>query len=338
MAAQTGRKKKRTAPEGEGADTPRKKAVPKKRAAAKKKVAPKRATTAKKVADADSPPAPKKKSPARKKAGARKKKAATGDSPIVVPPFKPRRRRFRFKRPVLRASPAVRRWTLRFAVAGIALGVLLLTLSVGWVALYRTVDPPGSFLMIQRYYGTASDARKLSWAWRDLEDISPNLAVAVLAAEDQRFPDHNGFDTRELQNAIDAWQAGAKLRGASTLSQQTAKNAFLWPMRSFFRKGLEVWFTMLVEAMWPKRRILEIYLNIAEMGDGIYGAEAAAQFYFGKSARELTPDESARLASILPNPRERSPLNPSANVAQRQTWIKQQVRNLGGSKFLDGMN
>lgn len=326
-------KKRTTIASGDG-DAPKKKAAPKKRAASKKKTAAKRSPgNGSGAPGKDTAPAPKKKARPKKKATTRRKRSAAVDATDAAPAPVPRTRSQ--KRRKWTVSPRVRRWAIRGCIAGVVAVLLFLAVSVGWVALYRSVDPPGTFLMVQRYYSVPSNERQLSWAWRDLGDISPHFAVAVLAAEDQRFPDHSGFDTVELQNAIAAWQEGERLRGASTLSQQTAKNLFLYPTRSFLRKGMEVWFTMLVEAMWPKRRILEMYLNIAEMGNGIYGAEAASQHYFGKPARDLTVDESARLASILPSPLKRSPLNPSEPVAKKQAWIRQQMHNLGGPRFLD---
>jgi monofunctional biosynthetic peptidoglycan transglycosylase len=338
MATSARKRKTSAASESDEATgaAPKKKPAAKKRSTAKKKSAARRKTAS--TDDAGSAPAkkkaaPKKKAASRKKPAARKKAAAT-DSPEATPSPKPRRKR-KTRGRGLSFSPRVRHWSVRALIVGLVATLCLLAGSTAWVILYRGVDPPGTFLMVQRYYEAPTDARRVSWAWRDLNDISPNLAVAVLAAEDQRFPDHNGFDTIELQNAIDAWQDGERLRGASTISQQTAKNAFLFPTRSFMRKGMELWFTALIEAFWPKRRILEMYLNIAEWGDGIYGAEAAARHYFNKSANALSPDEAARLASILPNPRERSPMRPSPAVARKQVWIRQQVHNLGGPRFLE---
>ena len=158
----------------------------------------------------------------------------------------------------------------------------------------------------------------------------------MVAAEDQLFFQHCGFDFRQIRAAIETRLEGGRLRGGSTISQQVAKNVFLWPGRSWIRKGLEAWFTVGIELCWTKERILEVYVNIAEMGEGIYGVEAAARHYFHKPASVLTREESALLAAILPAPRERSPLHPSEYVRQRQAWILRQMHNLGGVRYLEG--
>ncbi len=221
---------------------------------------------------------------------------------------------------------------LRWAVV---LALLFLGTSAGWVLLYRYVNPPVTILMLTRHFREdAAMARE----WQDLDDISPDLLLAVIAAEDQRFPNHHGFDTVELRKAIEAGRKGASLRGASTISQQTAKNAFLWPSRSWVRKGLEVYFTGLIEVLWGKKRILEVYLNIVEFGDGIYGAETAARRCFGRSAAELTPEEAATLAAVLPNPRLYSAARPSARVLRKRDWILQQMKNLGGRDYLEKLS
>lgn len=212
------------------------------------------------------------------------------------------------------------------------LTLLFVLVSAGWVFAYRFINPPVTALMLIRHYGY--DAT-MSREWRDLDAISPDLALAVIASEDQRFPNHHGFDTVELRKALDEGLSGGGLRGASTISQQVAKNAFLWPARSFVRKGLEVYFTGLVELMWSKERILEVYLNIAEFGDGIYGAEAAARRCFGRSATDLTKEEAATLAAVLPSPRRNSAAQPSARVLRKRDWILEQMHNLGGHAYLD---
>jgi monofunctional biosynthetic peptidoglycan transglycosylase len=156
----------------------------------------------------------------------------------------------------------------------------------------------------------------------------------VIAAEDQRFPDHNGFDFRQIQKAMDEAERGGRSRGASTITQQVAKNLFLWNGRSYLRKGLEAWFTLLIETLWPKQRTLEIYLNIAEFGRGIYGAEAAAQVVFHKPARNLGRAEAARLAAVLPSPRRYRAGNPGPYVQKRQYQIEAQMAALGGTAYL----
>ncbi len=168
-----------------------------------------------------------------------------------------------------------------------------------------------------------------------MESISPNAALAVIAAEDQHFPDHYGFDFAAIQDALDDQDEGKPLRGASTISQQVAKNLFLWSGRSLVRKGLEVWFTALLELLWSKERILEVYLNIAEFGDSTFGVEAASRRFFNKSASRLTAIEAARLAAVLPNPLRYRADKPSAYVLKRQRWIERQMRQLGGVTYLD---
>ena len=175
----------------------------------------------------------------------------------------------------------------------------------------------------------------LRYSWVDLNRISPHLPLAVVASEDQKFPEHWGFDVAAIEKAYALNQHSHKVRGASTISQQVAKNLFLWSGRSYFRKGLEAYFTVLIEGTWPKRRILELYLNIAEFGYGTYGAEAAAQHYFHKPASRLTRSDAAVLAAILPNPEHYSALTPSKFVQQRRDWILGQMQALGGPEMLD---
>ena len=162
------------------------------------------------------------------------------------------------------------------------------------------------------------------------------MALAAVAAEDQKFPEHFGFDFQSITDALKEREAGGRLRGASTISQQVAKNLFLWNGKSFIRKGLEAYFTVLIELLWPKRRILEIYLNMAEFGDGIYGVEAAARSFFGKPPSELTRKESALLCAVLPNPIRLKAAAPSAYVTRRMQRIEKQMGNLGQS-YLKGI-
>jgi monofunctional biosynthetic peptidoglycan transglycosylase len=173
--------------------------------------------------------------------------------------------------------------------------------------------------------------------WVGIDEMAPAMALAVVAAEDQRFPDHWGFDAVEILAAVERHREGGRLRGASTISQQVARNLFLWQGRSFFRKGLEVWFTALIETLWSKRRILEMYLNFAETGERLFGVEAASQRYFGRSARALGRQQAALIAAVLPNPVLYQVDRPSAYVRQRQQWILQQMDNLGGAAYLDGV-
>jgi monofunctional biosynthetic peptidoglycan transglycosylase len=167
-----------------------------------------------------------------------------------------------------------------------------------------------------------------------LEQISPHAAIAVIASEDQQFPFHAGFDFNSIREAVRASEHGRRLRGASTISQQVAKNLFLWNGHSFIRKGFEAYFTVLIEAFWPKERILEMYLNIAQFGDGIYGVQAAAERFWGTSARRLTPEEAALLAAVLPNPLRMHAERPSTYVLERRDWILEQMRELGGAGYL----
>jgi monofunctional glycosyltransferase len=169
---------------------------------------------------------------------------------------------------------------------------------VTWAAIYRVIDPPGTLLMMQR----AAEGETIRHRPVPISRMSPHIVRAVIAAEDSSFCTHDGFDVEAIQDAVRSNARGGRVRGASTISQQTAKNLFLWPARSWLRKGFETYFTALIEFMWPKRRIMEAYLNAAEWGDGVFGIEAAAQARFGVSAEELTPLQAARLAAVLPSP------------------------------------
>ena len=171
--------------------------------------------------------------------------------------------------------------------------------------------------------------------WRNIETISPHMILAVIAAEDQNFLSHNGFDFRAIKTAYHDNRKGMRIRGASTISQQTAKNVFLWPQRSWIRKGLEAYFTVLIEILWSKKRILEIYLNIAEFGNETYGVEASAQHYFHKSADRLTREEAALLSAMLPSPRKYNPEKPTPYLIKRQQWILAQMNNLAGAVSFD---
>jgi len=209
--------------------------------------------------------------------------------------------------------------------------------SVLLVLLLRWINPPFSAFMAETQ-AAAWYNRDAGYAsthhWVDLDRISPNLALAVIASEDQKFPEHWGFDVEAIEKAYQLNQHSHKVRGASTISQQVAKNLFLWSGRSYFRKGLEAYFTVLIEACWPKRRILEVYLNIAEFGYGIYGAEAAAQHFFHKSAVRLTRSDAALLAAVLPSPEHYSAAAASAYVQRRREQILAQMQALGGPEML----
>jgi monofunctional biosynthetic peptidoglycan transglycosylase len=213
-----------------------------------------------------------------------------------------------------------------------------LSLSVLSVALMRWVDPwTSAFMMrarIDSWFDDDPRPLNLRHEWRDYREISRELPLAVVASEDQRFPEHGGFDFKQIQKALDDAERGRRVRGASTISQQVAKNLFLWNGRSWVRKGLEAWFTVLIEAMWPKQRILEVYVNIAEFGRGVYGAEAAARAYFRKPASRLNRAEAARLAAVLPNPLRMRADAPGAYVQRRTGEIQAQMAALGGTYYL----
>ena len=197
-----------------------------------------------------------------------------------------------------------------------------------WVLAYKFIDVPGTPLMVIRT-NQAEGEVNLKHEWRDLEEISPELQKAVICAEDQLFLDHGGFDIEAIKKAQQENKEGKRLRGASTISQQTAKNVFLWPGRSWVRKGFEAYFTFLIETYWSKERILEVYLNSIEFGPHIYGAEAASQYWFSRSASNLNKDQAAALAAILPNPLRHRPDTSSSYIASRVQWIKTQMRNYG---------
>jgi monofunctional biosynthetic peptidoglycan transglycosylase len=182
----------------------------------------------------------------------------------------------------------------------------------------RVLPPPVTFLMVSRSF----EGEGLSYRWRSLDDISPRLVEAVIASEDATFCDHHGFDMKAIEKALKANERGGRIRGGSTISQQTAKNVFLWPGRDWIRKGLEAGYTVLIETLWGKRRVMEVYLNVAEWAPGVYGAEAAARHWFDKSAADLSPREAARLAAILPSPRRYNASAPGPYVRRRASRVQ----------------
>ena len=221
------------------------------------------------------------------------------------------------------------------------LPLLLVLLSVVQVLALRFVDPPFSAFMAIRQFEAlrAGDTGfRVAYDWRDMDAIAPSLSLAAVAAEDQNFARHRGFDVEAIERALEHNARGGRVRGGSTISQQLAKNLFLWSGRSWVRKGLEAWYTLLIEALWPKQRILEVYVNVAEFGDGIYGAQAAARSYWNKDAAALTAGESARLAAVLPNPRRYSAQRPGPYVQKRASWIERNMRNLGGEAWLQQLD
>ncbi|SCC34764.1 monofunctional biosynthetic peptidoglycan transglycosylase [Gilliamella bombicola] len=206
-------------------------------------------------------------------------------------------------------------------------------LSVLLVLLMRWVDPFGSMLMVERKITHWNVTQQRTW--KDWDQISNNIKIAVIAAEDQNFSNHWGFDFKAINRALQYNQNSKKIRGASTITQQVAKNIFLWPSRSWVRKGFESWFTLWIELTWPKQRILEVYLNSVEWDEGVFGVEAASRHYFNVSASQLTPTQASLLAAILPNPRKWSPVNPNSNIQRKAEWIRTQMNNLGGKYYLD---
>ena len=189
----------------------------------------------------------------------------------------------------------------------------------------RWLEPPVTAFMLQH---SALTGGAYHYQWNDWPALGSAAALAIMAAEDQKFPDHHGFDITAIQGALVDRLDGQALRGASTISQQVAKNLFLWPGRSLVRKALEAWFTAIIELSWPKRRILEVYLNIAEFGPGVYGVPAASRIYFAKRPSQLTDAEAALLAAVLPNPKQFRVEQPTAHIRERQRWIMQHSERL----------
>lgn len=220
---------------------------------------------------------------------------------------------------------------LRSAVLGLTFAAALL--SVGLVLPWRWLAPPTTaFILRERLRDPETPIHQ---HWLPLQQISGQLAISVVASEDQKFPSHRGFDFRSIVQA--ARERPGQPRGASTISQQVARNLFLWPGRSFVRKGLEAYLTVLIELLWPKQRILEIYLNVAEFAPGIYGAGAASERLIGKPASRLGADEAALLAAVLPSPRRMSASHPSEYVRGRAREIEAMARKLGGVRYLAGL-
>ena len=245
------------------------------------------------------------------------------------------------------AGPRRRRWRGWLWKLPLAFVVF----SIAQVLALRFIDPPFSMFMVARQLDAAlaGDVRfRIAHDWRDMDAMSANLPLALVASEDQNFASHSGFDFKAIEKAqkhnekmIERAEKRGKpvrrLRGASTISQQTAKNLFLWQGRGptrWLRKGLEVWYTALIEVLWPKRRILEMYANFAEFGDGIYGAQAAARSFFRKDASRLSAAEAARLAAVLPSPKRYSAARPGPYVQRRTNAIQRQMRYMGGSDYL----
>ena len=214
----------------------------------------------------------------------------------------------------------------------------LLYAMLGWLVLsllivlpFRWLNPPVSMVMLERWL--THDDYSIQQTWLSWDEMPKKAALAVITSEDQRFPLHQGFDVDAIMKALNEAEEGGRLRGASTISQQVAKNMFLWTGRSWLRKGLEVWFTSLIEVTWGKQRILEVYMNIAEWGPGVFGIEAASQYHFGKRASQLTDMQAALLASTLPSPLKYDPARPAQHLIDRARWNLAQ-RKLGGTNWL----
>lgn len=230
---------------------------------------------------------------------------------------------------------------------GLGLAILLfLALSATLVLLLRFAPPPLTGVMVERYLETqldrvsqkrATKTFRHEYNWVPLSKISPVMGLAVVTAEDQQFAEHFGFDWEAIAKAIEYNQKHRRTRGAYTISQQTAKNVFLWTGRSWLRKGLEAYFTLLIETLWPKERILEVYLNVIEYGTGIYGVEAASQHFFGKNASKLNVYEAALLAAVLPNPHIYRADKPGSYVLERQRWILENMHRVGGAEYIKNL-
>lgn len=234
-------------------------------------------------------------------------------------------------------SSTLRKFSFQYLKILVAKAVLYFILvTVLWVVAYRFINPPITSLMILRDIERKSDGKdfKIDKKWVNYKAMSPYMGRAAIAGEDQKFIHHYGFDMTAINRAYHANKSDTtKVKGGSTISQQTAKNVFLWPGRSWIRKGFEVYFTVLIEMFWSKQRILEVYLNVIEMGDGIYGAEAASQSYYGKSCRDLTRTEAAMIAACFPNPIKWTPVHPTKFIRHRHFLIMRNIRILGPPKF-----
>lgn len=219
----------------------------------------------------------------------------------------------------------------------IGLILALALLSILSVLAVRWLNPPISMLMLERKITALVQQQpyQLQHQWRDWETLPDHLKMSVIAAEDQRFASHYGFDLTAIKAAYQHNKTASTIRGASTLTQQVAKNVFLWSSRSWWRKALEAWFTLWIELLWSKERILEVHLNIAEWGLGVFGAEAAAEHYFKVKAPYLNAQQAALLAASLPSPLSRNPSRPTPQMLKTAAWIQQQIRQLGGSHYLN---
>lgn len=226
-------------------------------------------------------------------------------------------------------KPFFVRWlrALSMMLVTVALASALLVVPLRWL------PPPTTAFML----GDASGRDPVLFEWTDWSQLGSSAPLAVVAAEDQKFAQHFGFDLESIHESVTEYRGGAGLRGASTITQQVAKNLYLWPGRSFLRKGIEAWFAILIELSWPKRRILEMYLNIAELGPGVYGVPAASRVYFSKYAHEISDSEAALLAAVLPNPHQLNVARPSDYVRERQRWIFGHMQRLRREGWLQAL-
>jgi monofunctional biosynthetic peptidoglycan transglycosylase len=216
--------------------------------------------------------------------------------------------------------------------------LILFLMSILWVLVYRWLSPPATLIMLQRRAEAAKSVKtqtsKIKYDFVDLEDVSYHVPLALIASEDQLFTHHNGFDYSAIHKAFQKNQKGRRIVGGSTISQQVAKNVFLWHGRSYIRKAIEAYFTVLIELLWSKHRIMEVYLNIAETGDKMFGIEEAARKYFKKPAKDLDAYEAAAIAAVLPNPIKFSVKNPSSYIVRKRAKIRRNMNRLGGKLFI----
>jgi len=238
----------------------------------------------------------------------------------------------------MRKKPTLKKALNKISVIIFRTFVFLVILSILQVLFFKWADPITSSVMTQRQISSFfSDGKSPVFRWTNYDEVSKDFAVAVVASEDQNFPTHFGFDFEQIDKAIHEREERGRLRGASTITQQVAKNLFLWEGRSVIRKGCEAYYSLLIELLWSKERILEMYINIAEMGNNIFGVGEASKIYFKKHPIKLTQNESVSIAAVLPNPKRYSVLNPSRYIKRRQQWILNQIRLLGGASYLDDL-
>jgi len=232
-----------------------------------------------------------------------------------------------------------KKWYKRLAFTVLRTAILFFTLSFLWVLIYKWVNPPFTYLMLKRKLEAVflGKSNKIKYQFVPYDRISSNLKMAVIASEDQKFPTHIGFDFEAIDNAIVRNKKNKRKYGASTISQQTAKNVFLWDGRNFIRKGLEAYFTTLIEFLWGKKRILEVYLNVVEMGNLTFGAEVSSRKYFNKSAATLSLEEATSIAAVLPNPIIFKVKTPTKFIINKKMWIKNQYYALGGKKYINDL-